>query len=72
MSDTHCFFRLKEIIEANVLIFSRKQSEARKTRCFTEYMKGFLRTAKCMRGKMRMNGNTEPADSSFMSWGVCA
>ena len=72
MSGTRYFFRLKEIIEANILIFARKRSEVRKTRCFMEYVKGFLKIAKCMQGEMMMNGNTKPADISFM-WGcVCA
>lgn len=70
MSGTRYFFRLKEIIEANILIFARKQNEARKTRCFTEYEKGFLKIAKCMPGEIMMNLNTQPIFP--LCDGVCA
>lgn len=69
MSGIRYFFRLKEIIGANILIFARKQNEARKTKCFTEYEKGFLKIAKCMKGEIMMNHHTQPI-FSFCD-GVC-
>lgn len=36
------FYRQKEIMEANLLIFAKKQSEVGKMRGFAEDVKGFL------------------------------